>query len=65
MIPPKRLFVHCGLILSKHSGALHLENQFTCTKLINFPNATTYCNRLKQIVDQSGNVDAPVTNYAL
>lgn len=47
---------------NKQFEALHLENQHTSTKLVDFPNTTTYCNRLKIITDQLGNVDVPFNN---
>lgn len=48
-----------------NSRALPLENQFISTKFVNFPNSTTYCNRLKQMADRLGNVDASIDNSGL
>ena len=61
---PEKAWLRIAVVFqdNKHSQAFHLENQLTSTKLVDFPNTTTYCNRLKLIADQLGNVDVPVNN---
>ncbi|XP_071708889.1 uncharacterized protein [Rutidosis leptorrhynchoides] len=41
---------------NKNSRAVHLQHQFVNTRLENFPDASSYCQELKIIVDQLGNV---------
>ncbi|XP_071727935.1 uncharacterized protein [Rutidosis leptorrhynchoides] len=41
---------------NKNSCAVHLQHQFANTRLENFPDASTYCQELKIIADQLGNV---------
>ncbi|XP_056685799.1 uncharacterized protein [Spinacia oleracea] len=47
------------------SRAVILEQEFTHTRLENFPNASSYCQRLKNLSDQLKNVGAPVPNSRL
>lgn len=42
-----------------------LEQDFSNTKMENFPNASAYCQRLKVLSDQLKNVGAPVSNDRL
>ncbi|XP_071687036.1 uncharacterized protein [Rutidosis leptorrhynchoides] len=46
---------------NKNSCALYLQRQFTNIKLDNFPNISAYCQELKSIADQLGNVGDKVT----
>ena len=41
---------------NKATRVVHLEEEFTNTHLRDFPNASTYCNRLKLLADQLANV---------
>ncbi|CAH9096764.1 unnamed protein product [Cuscuta europaea] len=50
---------------NKHSRAVYLENQFSNTRLDQFPNVASYCKALKLLADQLSNVGAPVTNSRL
>ncbi|GAU43462.1 hypothetical protein TSUD_141000 [Trifolium subterraneum] len=50
---------------NKHSRAVHLEHQFTNTHLEDFPSTKAYCNRLKLLANELGNVDSPVNNTRL
>ncbi|XP_060184351.1 uncharacterized protein LOC132614026 [Lycium barbarum] len=47
------------------SRAVTLEQEFTTTRMEDFSNASTYCQRLKSLADQLKNVGAPVTNSRL
>ncbi|XP_060184132.1 uncharacterized protein LOC132613863 [Lycium barbarum] len=47
------------------SRAVTLEQEFTTTRMEDFPNASAYCQRLKSLADQLKNVRAPVTNSRL
>ncbi|XP_060210437.1 uncharacterized protein LOC132637353 [Lycium barbarum] len=44
------------------SRAVTLEQEFTMTRMEDFPNASAYCQRLKSLADQLKNVGAPVMN---
>ncbi|XP_021861722.2 uncharacterized protein [Spinacia oleracea] len=50
---------------NKSSHVVALESQFSHVELSNFPNVTSYCQRLKMLADQLKNVDAPVTDQRL
>ncbi|XP_055961489.1 uncharacterized protein LOC130015417, partial [Mercurialis annua] len=50
---------------NKHSRAVALEQEFSHTLMEDFPNVSTYCQRLKELSDQLKNVDAPVSNDRL
>ncbi|XP_071713226.1 uncharacterized protein [Rutidosis leptorrhynchoides] len=41
---------------NKNSRAVHLQHQFTNTRIDNFPDASSYCQELKILSDQLGNV---------
>ncbi|XP_021717829.1 uncharacterized protein LOC110685582 [Chenopodium quinoa] len=47
---------------NKHSRAVALEQEFSTTSMENFPNVSSYCQRLKSIADQLKNVGAPVSH---
>ncbi|XP_060202862.1 uncharacterized protein LOC132631284 [Lycium barbarum] len=49
----------------QNSRAVTLEQEFTMTRMEDFPNASAYCQRLKSLADQLKNVGAPVTNSCL
>ncbi|XP_060175399.1 uncharacterized protein LOC132606083 [Lycium barbarum] len=49
----------------QNSSAVTLEQEFTTTRMKDFPNASAYCQRLKSLADQLKNVGAPVTNSRL
>ncbi|XP_056690379.1 uncharacterized protein [Spinacia oleracea] len=44
----------------QNSRAVILEQEFTTTRMEDFPNASTYCQHLKNLADQLKNVGAPV-----
>ncbi|CAH9104719.1 unnamed protein product [Cuscuta europaea] len=50
---------------NKNSRATYLENQFSNTRLDQFPNIAAYCKTLKVLADQLTNVDSPVSNQRL
>ncbi|KAL5181032.1 Retrovirus-related Pol polyprotein from transposon TNT 1-94 [Glycine soja] len=50
---------------NKHSRVVTLEDEFSNTKMENFPNASAYCQRLKSLVDQLKNVGVPVSESRL
>ncbi|XP_071734634.1 uncharacterized protein [Rutidosis leptorrhynchoides] len=41
---------------NKNSRAVHLQHQFANTRIDNFPDASSYCQELKILADQLGNV---------
>jgi hypothetical protein len=50
---------------NKNSRAVALEQDFSSTRMENFPNVSAYCQRLKQLSDQLKNVGAPVSSHRL
>ena len=50
---------------NKTSRAVTLEQEFSNTSMEDFPNASSYCQRLKMLADQLKNVGAPVSNNRL
>ncbi|XP_010689822.2 uncharacterized protein LOC104903482 [Beta vulgaris subsp. vulgaris] len=50
---------------NKNSRAVTLEAEFSNTKMENFPNVSTYCQRLKSLADRLKNVGAPVSENRL
>ncbi|XP_060212217.1 uncharacterized protein LOC132639837 [Lycium barbarum] len=60
-------WVHLRDIFQDHqtSCAVTLKQEFTTTRMEDFPNASAYCQRLKSLADQLKNVRAPVTNRRL
>ncbi|XP_057548104.1 uncharacterized protein LOC130826537 [Amaranthus tricolor] len=50
---------------NQNSRAVTLEQDFSSTKMEDFPNASAYCQRLKGLSDQLRNVGAPVDNNRL
>ncbi|XP_019420690.1 PREDICTED: uncharacterized protein LOC109330874 [Lupinus angustifolius] len=50
---------------NQHSRAIALEQEFSATSMENFPNVSSYCQRLKSIADQLKNVGAPVSDSRL
>ncbi|XP_019460099.1 PREDICTED: uncharacterized protein LOC109359859 [Lupinus angustifolius] len=50
---------------NQHSRAVTLEQDFSTTRMEDFPNASAYCQRLKMLSDQLKNVGAPVSNQRL
>ena len=50
---------------NKSSRAVTLEQEFSNTIMEDFPNASSYCQRLKMLSDQLKNVGAPVSNNRL
>ena len=50
---------------NQNSRAVTLEQEFSSTKMEDFPNASAYCQRLKSLSDQLRNVGAPVDNNRL
>ncbi|XP_060170968.1 uncharacterized protein LOC132601937 [Lycium barbarum] len=49
----------------QNSRVVMLEQEFSTTRMEDFPNASAYCQRLKSISDQLKNVGAPVSNSRL
>jgi uncharacterized protein len=50
---------------NKNSRAVSLEQDFSSTRMDDFPNVSAYCQRLKQLSDQLKNVGAPVSSHRL
>ncbi|XP_010669701.1 uncharacterized protein LOC104886870 [Beta vulgaris subsp. vulgaris] len=50
---------------NKSSRTVTLEQEFSNTCMEDFPNASSYCQRLKMLADQLKNVGAPVSNNRL
>ncbi|XP_074297288.1 uncharacterized protein LOC141627992 [Silene latifolia] len=50
---------------NRNSRAVTLEREFSHIEMRDFPNASTYCQRLKSLADQLKNVGAPVTDSRL
>lgn len=50
---------------NKNSRAVTLEQEFSSTHMEDFPNVSSYCQRLKELSDQLKNVGAPVSNNRL
>ena len=50
---------------NKMSRAVTLEQDFSNLTMEDFPNASSYCQRLKMLADQLKNVGAPVSNNRL
>jgi len=50
---------------NKNSIAVYLEQQFSQIHMDNYPNASSYCQALKLIAEQLGNVGAPVSEDRL
>ncbi|CAH9071854.1 unnamed protein product [Cuscuta epithymum] len=50
---------------NKNSRAVYLEDQFSHTRLENFPSVFAYCQELRTIATQLANVDAEVTDKRL
>ncbi|XP_057452495.1 uncharacterized protein LOC130744321 [Lotus japonicus] len=48
-----------------NARAVTLEQEFSTTRMDNFPNVSAYCQRLKTLSDQLKNVGAPVNNHHL
>ncbi|XP_060201094.1 uncharacterized protein LOC132629756 [Lycium barbarum] len=49
----------------QNSRVVMLEQEFSTTRMEDFPNESAYCQRLKTIYDQLKNVGAPVSNSRL
>ncbi|XP_021723949.1 uncharacterized protein LOC110691339 [Chenopodium quinoa] len=47
---------------NEHSRAVALEQEFSITTMEDFPNVSSYCQRLKSLADQLKNVGAPMPN---
>ncbi|GAU38402.1 hypothetical protein TSUD_52270 [Trifolium subterraneum] len=50
---------------NQNSRAVALEQEFSITRMEDFPNASAYCQRLKMLSDQLKNVGAPVSDHHL
>ncbi|XP_045786291.1 uncharacterized protein LOC123881612 [Trifolium pratense] len=50
---------------NQNSRAVALEQDFSSTRMEDFPNVSAYCQRLKQLSDQLKNVGAPVSENRL
>ncbi|XP_021728478.1 uncharacterized protein LOC110695571 [Chenopodium quinoa] len=47
---------------NEHSRAVALEHEFSTISMEDFPNVSSYCQRLKSLADQLKNVGAPVSD---
>ncbi|XP_021732111.1 uncharacterized protein LOC110698914 [Chenopodium quinoa] len=57
-----------SLIIFQDNGeirAIYLENQFNNLFVENFPNVSSYCQKLKELKDQLNNVGQPVSERTL
>lgn len=50
---------------NQNSRVVALEQDFSSTRMEDFPNVSAYCQRLKQLSDQLKNVGAPVSSHRL
>ncbi|KAL2940924.1 Retrovirus-related Pol polyprotein from transposon TNT 1-94, partial [Bienertia sinuspersici] len=50
---------------NKHTRAVYLENQFSSLHLSNFPDCSSYCQRLKSLKDQLANVDQDISDQKM
>ncbi|CAH9100364.1 unnamed protein product [Cuscuta epithymum] len=50
---------------NKNTRALHLETEFSNTRLESFPNIAAYCKALKTLATKLSNVGSPVNNQRL
>ncbi|XP_050920190.1 uncharacterized protein LOC127137811 [Lathyrus oleraceus] len=50
---------------NKNARAVTLEQEFSNTRMEDFPNVSAYCQRLKMLSDQLRNVGSPVNNHHL
>ncbi|KAL2893103.1 Retrovirus-related Pol polyprotein from transposon TNT 1-94 [Bienertia sinuspersici] len=50
---------------NKHSRAVLLDNKFATVHLSHFPNATAYCQEIKNIADQLANIDQPISEQKM
>ncbi|GAU10888.1 hypothetical protein TSUD_424610, partial [Trifolium subterraneum] len=50
---------------NQNSRVVALEQDFSSTRMEDFPNVSAYCQRLKQLSDQLKNVGAPVSEQRL
>ncbi|XP_039682899.1 uncharacterized protein [Medicago truncatula] len=50
---------------NQNALAVTLEQEFSSTRMEDFPNVSAYCQRLKMLSDQLRNVGSPVNNHRL
>ena len=50
---------------NQNTRAVTLEQEFSNTRMEDFPNVSAYCQRLKMLSDQLRNVGSPVNNHRL
>ena len=50
---------------NQNARAVTLEQEFSNTRMEDFPNVSTYCQRCKMLSDQLRNVGSPVNNHRL
>lgn len=50
---------------NQNARAVTLEQEFSTTRMEDFPNVSAYCQRLKMLSDQLRNVGSPVNNHRL
>ncbi|XP_019418441.1 PREDICTED: uncharacterized protein LOC109329228 [Lupinus angustifolius] len=50
---------------NQNARAVTLEQEFSNTRMEDFPNVSAYCQRLKMLSDQLRNVGSPVNNHRL
>lgn len=60
--------LHCPYDIlqdNQNTRVVTLEQEFSNTRIKNFPKVSTYCQRLKMLSDQSRNIDTLVNNHHL
>jgi len=50
---------------NQNARAVTLEQEFSNTRMEDFPNVSAYCQRLKMLSDQLRNASSPVNNHCL
>ncbi|GAU50542.1 hypothetical protein TSUD_409860, partial [Trifolium subterraneum] len=50
---------------NKNAHAVTLEQEFSTTRMDDFPNVSAYCQRLKMLSDQLANVGSPVNEHRM
>ncbi|XP_050875703.1 uncharacterized protein LOC127079351 [Lathyrus oleraceus] len=50
---------------NQNARVVTLEQEFSNTRMEDFPNVSAYCQRLKMLSDQLRNIDSPVNNHCL
>jgi len=50
---------------NQNARAVTIEQEFSNTRMEDFPNVSAYCQHLKMLSDRLRNVGSPVNNYRL